>query len=285
MRKKRFDRIQVKRAVQSGLFLGVLCGLAGCVEPTVTPTVTGAPTPTMTSGAVPTPVKETPAPTENTPTPVPVITETPETPTQVPTDAPDITSPEPVVPTKEPGTFPTIEPAVSPTPVPVSTPSPEPKPTVTSEPEVTPTPMPEPTGRPEYETLLQNGWQRSEDFFGCRDIFFSGAFDKTELIASPGRYEYRYTASSDAGIVFSVIGEERMPVQQFLDELTQRDAECLIEPEGEADYSYTYTDGEVMVRGRIYACGEADTEHRMRVEFCCPEDAEVKTEGYGFYLR
>jgi len=158
-------------------------------------------------------------------------------------------------------------------------------PEATVSPDAEETPTPEPTGQPEYDTLLQNGWQRAEDFFGQREIFFSGKFDRTELIAVPGRYEYRYTASSDAGITFSIIGEENVSIQLFLEELAGNSIECHIELEKKNDYRYLYTDGNYTVEGRIYRCGTDDASRCMRVEFRTAAKEELNTEGHEFYLR
>ncbi len=297
MRRNGRNRIQVKRAVATGLFLGVFWCLAACKEPTVPPEATGTPLPTATAEGVPTPV-----PAE--PTKAPVISDSPDKPTPTPVPAPSVSPTAAALPTEKPTATPTAVPAitevVTPTPeaLPTVEPTPEismtptPAPTVspTGEPEVTPTeepatPTPEPTGQPAYDTLIQNGWQRTEDFFGNREIFFSGRFDRTELIAVPGRYEYRYTASSDAGILFSVIGEENAQIQHFLDELAQGMSECIIEREAEEDYRYRYMDGDVTVSGRIYACGTEGIPCRMRIEFRMSGAGELPAEGYEFYLK
>lgn len=273
MRKKKVLFVKAKRAAGAGLFLGILLGLGACTEPVVGPGETNTPVPTVTVGVIPSQVPETPTP-EPTKEPEPTATSAPSAaptatsaPTQTPTPVPK--------PTEEP------EPTVTPVPSATNTPVPTEAPEVL----VTPTPVPLPTGQPEYETLLQNGWQRTGDFFGCREIFFSGKFDRTELSAVPGRYEYRYTASSDEEISFSVIGEEGLTVQQFLDELTQRVPECRMEQEAEEDYRYTYLEGELLVQGRIYACGTQENRNRMRIEFRGPGAGDVTTEGYEFYLK
>lgn len=281
----------------AGLFLGVLAGCCACKSPEIPPEVTNTPVPSVTDSVIPTSEPENP-------TEVPAITEPPATPTTVPsvtpeslpTDTPMPTEDPTAVPTKEPEMTatatpePEVLPTAEPTPELSGTTTPEPVVSPTEEPTATPTPepvtpTPEPTGQPAYDTLLQNGWQRTEDFFGCREIFFSGRFDRTELIAVPGRYEYRYTASSDAEGVFSVIGEEELAVQQFLDELVQESPDCTIEWEAEQDYRYCYTDGEYTVTGRIYACDTEEKVRRMRVEVRVPGTEESPAEGYEFYLK
>lgn len=273
MRRKCLSMVKVRRAACSCLFFGILCCLTGCVKPVVQPDITDTPVPTLTGG-VPTPVPDTP-------TAIPEITGEAGRPTEVPTGVPDNVPTMTTEPVSTPNPSPTTgaEGAIS------ATPKPEEIPTVVPEPTVTPTQAPEPTGQPDYIALLQNGWQRTEDFFGNREIFFSGIFDETEPVVSPGRYEFRYTASSDEGISFLIIGEEELTVQEFLDKLIQGSKECWIEPEGEEDYSYTYTDGEIRVMGRIYACRAEDKVHRMRVEFCSSISTEEQTEGYTFFLR
>lgn len=285
MRRKCFSMRNVRRAACSCLFFGMLCCLTGCVKPVVGPDITDTPVPTLTGG-IPTPVPDTS-------TPVPGITGEEIRPTEEPTGEPD----EVPTMTTEPDSTPHLSPTagaekdVTATPKPEATsttvpePAVSPEPTVIPDPDVTPTQVPVPTGQPDYMALLQNGWQRTEDFFGKREIFFSGIFDETEPVVSSGRYEFRYAASSDAGVSFSIIGEEELTVQEFLDKLIQGSKECWIEPEGEEDYSYTYTDGDIRVKGRIYACREADKVHRMRVEFCSSVSAEEQTEGYTFFLR
>ena len=271
MRKKRVLFGKAKRAVEAGLFLGVFLGMGACTEPVTRPGVTDTPVPVVTQSPIPSQMPDTPTP-EPTEEPEPTATSAPSaapTATSAPTPTP---VPEP---TEEPEPTATPEPAATVTPVPTEVP----------EISATPTLVPLPTGQPEYETLLQNGWQRTEDFFGTREIFFSGKFDRTELSAVPGRYEYRYTASSDEGISFLIIGEEGVTVQQFLDELAQNVPECLTEREAEEDYRYTYAEGAFTVTGRVYACGTDETKNRMRVEFRRPENEAVLTEGYEFYLK
>lgn len=269
MRRKRFNAGMVRRAVCSGLLLVMLWNLAGCAEPGIQPGSTNTPVPTPTKGAVPTPEQETPTPT---------VTESAKGPTEAPTGKPGDVPEIDVTPTMKPESSPTPQPDITVS----ATPEPTAEPTVA--PELPATPTPEPTGQPEYDTLIRNGWQRTEDFFGYREIFFSGKYDDTQLLAAPGRYEYRYTASEDTGIVFSVIGEEGRPVQQFLDELVQSAFECYIEQEGDEDYRYRYFDNGMLVQGRIYAC-LADGEHRMRIEVRSSAGRDAQAEGYEFYLR
>lgn len=267
MRKRQSRFVREKRAVCAGLFLGVLLCFPACKEPGGQPGITGTFAPTPTEKAV-----LTLAP--GTPTTEPVLTDVPDRPVMFPTETPAVVSPTPV-----PTEGPEMTAAVTPEP----TPEPTEEPTVSPDAEETPTP--EPTGQPEYDTLLQNGWQRAEDFFGQREIFFSGKFDRTELIAVPGRYEYRYTASSDAGITFSIIGEENVSIQLFLEELAGNSIECHIELEKKNDYRYLYTDGNYTVEGRIYRCGTDDASRCMRVEFRTAAKEELNTEGHEFYLR
>lgn len=309
-----------KRAVATGLFLGMLCSLLCCVRPTVQPGGTPAPTaspvpegptgqvsltPTPEVGGVtgyPTPEAPTGEP-DISPTPVtgsaisvtPAVTQsitvTPETPTEEPEISPGpvtggAVSVTPGV-TQKP--VPTDKPVITmpPEPTPELSPEPSPAPVVTPGP--TPTPE-EPTGipvpeiQPDYETLLQNGWQRAEDFFGNREIYFSGIFKQTELLTEEGYYEYRYTVPEDGTVVFSLIGEE-LPVQSLLDDLTQKGASCVIREEGENDYSYEYTEKGKRVSGRVYACTVDGKEYRMRIEMRYPASVESQTEHYEFYLK
>ncbi len=268
---RRFSKQWKKRAVCSGLFFGVFFGAAGCVTPAVQPEITNTPEPVVTDTVKPTPVPTAPTATPEV-LPTPTLEPTPE-PTLLPTATPE--------PTETPAPLPT------PTPLPVEVPTLTPAMTPTPEllPTATPTPTPVPTGMPDYVTLLQNGWQRTEDFFGCREIFFSGKFDRTELFAEEERYEYRYTSSAEEGIVLCVIGEVGVQVQQFLDELIQGNETCRIEPEGDEDYNYVYTVGDVSVEGRVYACHTEGKEGRMRVEFHRPVPEAEQPEGYDFYLR
>lgn len=281
MCRKKVLFVKAKRAAGTGLFLGVLLGLGACTEPAVHPGVINTPVPVVTEGPILSQVPDTPTP-EPTKVPVPTATSVPGgSPAATATAMPTLR------PTPTPESVPI--PVITVTPLPSATPEPSvtPESTVPPEAEVTPeaTPGPELTRQPEYETLMQNGWQRTEDFFGYREIFFSGKLDRTELSTAPGRYEYQYTASSDAGIFFSIIGEEGVSVQQFLDELTQTVPDCLTEREAEEDYRYTYTEEAFLVTGRIYACGTAENVRRMRVEFRQPATGDVMTEGYEFYLK
>ncbi len=301
MRKENYAGKYKKRmALVCLLFVtaGAACVKTGIPEdglPTATPlsgptgTVTGEP---VTAEPVPTPEQLPVSPTEQ-----PRITETMQ-----PSVTPEVTEgPESVLtpePTEEPTATPTpfVDPVVTPEPLPTATEAPEqgiteePLPTVTPEPDVTEEPLPTitpeplPTGAPDYNALLQNGWQRTEDFFGNREIVFPGIFDFTELIAKEGRYEYRYTVGGDATRLFCIIGEEDSGVQPFLDELEQVYAGCSIFPEGEEDYRYIYTEGDVEVKGRVYSCNTEEKVRRMRIEFHYPA-GEPQTEGQDFYLR
>lgn len=266
MHRGKIRSVQGKRAAWAGLFLGVLFGVSACVKPVIQPGTTGTPVPSPTGAVLPTPE-------QGTPTTEPVLTEAPG----LTTGTPGVTSGITVGPTSvvTPGVGPdmTAGPEVTSTPVPTVTP------------DLFGTPTPEPTGLPEYDTLLQSGWQRTEDFYGSKEIFFSGKFDQTELIAVPGRYEYRYTASSDPEISFSVIGDEITPIQQFLDELVGKAIECYIERETETDYRYLYTDGEYTVEGRVYDCGTEGMTRCMRVEFRKAGMEENIAEGHEFYLK
>ena len=286
--KRKHDGKLKKRAVCTGLFLAVLFGISGCVspvQPTITPGETGTPNPVPTEELPPEPTG-TPAVTEPVGTPAvgptkPVlVTGTP---------SPEATSEVRPTPENTPTPEVTGEAVNRPTPAPTNEVTPE----LTGEPEQTPTPLPDaeitespmPTPCPEYDTLLQNGWQRTEDFFGNREIFFAGLFTETQLRAEEGRYEYSYTVTENPFVSFSVIGEENQPLQLFLDDLGQKGTECVIVQEGESDYSYTYIEELVTVRGRVYSCPENENTHRMRVELRYPWAEESSTEGYDFYLR
>ena len=273
-----------KGAVCAGLFLGIWLGLSGCVEPTVGPGVTNTPVPMATEGVKPTPSLEQP-----TSTPVPQVTEPAVKPTVAPTaepaETPELTPPVFVTPTERPEATPAITPESTATPRPQEGITEFPTLTPEVSPEPTMTPIPLPTAIPEYDTLLQNGWQRTEDFFGCREIFFSGKFDDAEPVIGEESYEFSYRAVSDVSVLLRIIGEEEMSLQPFLDELRQNRPECLIEQEGPEDYSYAYVDGKTQVNGRIYACRNGEKEDRMRVEFYSPAGSDMQTEGYGFYLR
>lgn len=289
MSRRSFEPIGKKGAAYCGLFFGVWLGLAGCVTPTVEPGITNTPTPMATEG-----VKPTPEPEAVTVTPVPQVPESVVKPTVAPTagptEGPEMTPSGVAEPTECPVVTATMVPEVSVTPelqeweiTTVLSPTPE----VTAEvlPEPTMAPVALPTAMPEYDTLLQNGWQRTEDFFGCCEIFFSGKFDDAESVVEEGSYEFCYRAISDVSVLLRIIGEEGMGVQPFLEELRQNRPGCRIEQEGPEDYSYTYIEGKTQVTGRIYACGDAKEENRMRVEFYSLAGVDLETEGYGFYLR
>lgn len=293
MRQRNYNGKHVKRAVRAGLFLGVLCCLAGCVKPPSQPPVTSTPQPEVTPAE---PMQPTMEP-ELSATPIPP-TMTPEpSPTPVlPTVTPDPTPTPPVETGSSPTPVPTPEqdPVVSPDPALTVTPDvtpteeilPDPTPEITVTPEAVPTlsPTPVPTGMPEYDALLQNGWQRTEDFFENRGIYFSGRFRETELIREEGSYGYRYIAPEEPEIALLIMGEEA-GVQLLLDELMQREGACDILQEGPEDYSYLYVAGDSMVKGRVYACYVAEQEYRMRVELHYPALWDTQKEGYDFYLR
>lgn len=265
-----------KRAVCAGLFLGMWLSIGGCVTRPAGTEHTNTPGPTGTES-----IQQTPEPM--TATPVPPVTVKP---TVEPTESPEMTPPVTAVPKITPE----ITPESTPTP-PLQegtvTEAPSATPEITPEitPEPTKAPAPLPTAVPEYDTLLQNRWQRTEDFFGCREIFFSGKFDDAEAVVGDGTYEFSYRAISDVSVLLRIIGEEENGVQPFLDELGKKWPECLITKEGPEDYSYGYVDGKTQVSGRVYACRDGEKEHRMRIEFYCLSGVDMQTEGYGFYLR
>lgn len=290
MRKDMHRSEIVKRAACAGLFLGILCAWRGCSRPTVQPDVTNVPSPVGTQEPGNTKIPD-----------IPETTKTPEKndetgkPTKEPEMTPSLTPTLSPVPTGKPSAspVPTKEPEIPPTPVPGITPEPTPEATpilsvtVTVLPTSLPTetPLPLPTDLPDYGTLLQNGWQRTEDFFGKREIYFSGIFDATGMIAVPGRYEYRYTALGEAGVELVLIGEEEMSVELFLDELPQKDTDCLVYSEGEDDYAYSYSLDGRSIRGRVYACETDGKVNRMRVELICPSEQPEAKEWHEFYLK
>ena len=179
---------------------------------------------------------------------------------------------------------PTLEPGDTTTPVAEATTTPEPEVTVTPEPKITSTPEVTSAPMPDYNALLQNGWQRTEDFFGCREIFFSGQFTETELIAEEGHYEYCYRMNGDMTSRLKIIGETAL-LQEFLDELAQKGTACVILQEEESLYGYVYTEEGMIVKGKVYTCVTEGEEHRMRVEVHYPENEEEKSEVFDFYLR
>lgn len=289
MCRKSFKPTGKKRAACLGLFLCILLGVSGCTKPTEGPESTNTPIPMATEG-----VKPTPAPVPTTVTPVPPVTKPVVKPTVAPTveptDVPEVIPTVAVTPTECPVTKPVVVPESTATPGPqegdiTEAPSPTPKVTPDISPEPTETPTPLPTAIPEYDTLLQNGWQRTEDFFGCREIFFSGKFDDAEPVIGEGSYEFSYRSVSDVSVLLRIIGEEGMGLQPFMDDLRKKHPECLITQEGPEDYSYAYVEGKTQVYGRIYACGDGETANRMRVEFYSLAGSDIQTEGYGFYLR
>lgn len=269
MSRRRNGFLTGKRAVCAGLFLGVVLSVSACTKPVVQPGVTGSPEPSPTAEA-----GQTPAP--GGPTQKPVLTDVPvATPADVPSGVPSVTGDPQLTPTGLPEI--TTGVTANPSATPVA------EPTGSVNPDASPTP--EPTGQPEYGTLLQSGWQRTEDFFGRREVFFSGKFDRSELIAVPGRYEYRYTSSSDSTVSFSVIGEEGLDLQQFLDDLIRDSLECYIEMEGPNDYWYLYTEGTHTIEGRVYDCSTDTTVRCMRTEFRSTVVEETLKEGHEFYLK
>ncbi|MGN1084550.1 MAG: hypothetical protein ACI4QX_06075, partial [Lachnospiraceae bacterium] len=218
------------------------------------------------------------------PTNLPTVTEPTKAPTAEPTESP---TPAPTMPE-----LPTVAPTEKPssTPEPTGTPLPTPTEPVTATPTELPlptsAPTPLPTGTPDYSALIRSGWQRTEDFFGQREVYFSGIFDRAELIASPGRYEYVYTASSEETVRFSVIGEENAEAESFLNVLTERYPDCRIISEGEKDYSYRYTTEGKTVCGRVYACPQGEQPNRMRMEMVFLPERELSgQEEYSFYLQ
>lgn len=291
-KRNRFDR---RKAAYAGLLLLGACIAGGCKEPATSGKVTEAPMLTATIAPRPTETEKPtatvmPQPTEIT-EPTAMVTIKPfYTPTVEPTEA--------VTPTTMPMIASTATPTVEPTERPTSTPTVEPTVTVTPtiEPtsvitvaptaEPTPIPSPVPTAYPEYDTLIQSGWQRTEDFFGEHEIFFSGMFDTVELVAVPGLYEYQYTVTTNAEVSFSILGEEGEFVHSVLEALLALYPECLVTVEGEGDYSYKYTAQGQTVSGRVYDCTQGEQANYMRVELVYPaENENYGNEGYAFYIK
>ena len=276
-----------KRALLVCLLFAMCVG--GCMRREVPTDISPTPIPFhgVTEGVTPEPVTAEPVAPSPEPTKEPVTEATPTpsaeplpTPEPLPTATPESTvTPEPL-PTATPES--TVTPELLPTEIPESTVTPEPLPTEI--PESTTTPEPLPTNAPDYGTLLQNGWQRTEDFFGCREIVFPGIFNRTELMTKEGYYEYRYTTDNEDGLLFRIVGEDEVGIQPFLDELEQVYAGCVVVPEGAEDYRYSYTEEDTMIKGRVYACNAGERKRRMRIEFCYPAE-EAQAEGYEFYLR
>lgn len=272
VRKKRFAGTYAKAMVVACLLFAMI--QSGCAKTVVQPGDVSSPNPKPTLGDAllteavtvtvsPTPTQEVQKGPENTPEPtVPSRT----------TGQPEIS----LAPTQE--AVPTSEPAIT------VTPTVKPTPTEAVKEEVPVTQEPLPTGVPDFTALLQNGWQRTEDFFGEREIFFPGRFNCTELLTDEGRYEYRYTTPENDEAVFCIIGENDMTVQPFLDGLEQDRSDCRITTEGEEDYSYMYTDGVLIVKGRVYACAKGENMAQMRIELRYPAEL-MQTEGYEFYLK
>lgn len=273
-----------KKAAYVGLLLGSLCLMSGCRTTEVSGKVTESPEPTATDQPT---MTEYPTMTEQpTATNQPSATDTPS-PSNTPTVTPGTEPTE--VPTKEPTPVPTVP--ERPTPVPTPEPSATPTAKPTSPATVSPAPTFSPTGTPvlteapDYTALIQSGWQRAEDFFGKREVYFPGMFDKAEGTAVPGRYEYVYTSEAQEGACFSMIGEEGVTVQQFLDTLAGY-PDCRIVPEGEEDYCYEYTTEGKKVYGRIYSCTQDGQQRRMQMELICLSESELcGQEEYAFYLR
>lgn len=269
--------------------IGTLCLLlmvavaGGCKKPVSNP-VTQTPSPTATIAptlpVVSPPVGVTPEPTA-TPEPEPTVTLEP-TATIEPTATPEPTPEPTATPTPTPEPLPTPTPEVTVEPTPEITQMPVEEVTPTPMPTFTPTPMPTPV--PEYDALLQNGWQRAEDFFGGHEIFFSGKFDAVETITETGRYEFLYTVTGEEGISFRVIGEEERTANDFLAELAASQPMAVVVPEDMTDFSYTYVDNGSVVKGRVYDSVGGAIANRTRIEYRCPEERYLD-EGNEFYIR
>lgn len=283
-----------KRAAGIGLFFGMLWCVGGCEKPAFSTEVTKTPVPTVTVQPELTKIQSSGKPTQT-----PAATKEPEITEKLPLSSPEpSTAPLPssvpdntLAPAGQPSAVPTEKLPVTPKPSvkPTKLPAPTVAPVIvpTAQPGASPEPSVPPllTPIPEYAALLQNGWQKTEDFFQTREIFFSGIFDHAEIVAATGRYEYQYTSSLKEGIGFAVIGEKDAVAQQFLDELVFEFPDCQIVEEGEEDYSYTYQREETLVTGRVYTCRNGENANRMRIEFYTSAQAEGEMEGYGFYLK
>lgn len=273
---------------------------------TVLPTgelhVTDMPVPTNTATPAPTSTA-TPAPT-STDTPAPTSTATPE-PTSTATPAPTNTA----TPAPRPSLKPTATPVPSVTPVLVGTPVPSltgtpvltgevmptatpklpgtPKPTGegTGTPELSNTPVPEPTVFPEppedYGLLLQNGWQRTQDFFEEKEIYFPGGFVTARITAEDGKYLCEYQKPQDAKTVFLMEGLENAEPNEVLSQL-QEGREPMLLREEEAGTRYCYWQENKVISGIVYACQNGAV---MRLEMQSRiEDKEELPKEF-FYVR
>lgn len=266
--------------------------LTGTAIPTLSPSVTEAPvSPTVT--------KE---PDIGFPTKPPaVITNTPPaaltiTPTKSVTEIAEVSKAPTKTPTKEPTKEPDLPSTKSPTatPIPFASITPSVTAVITIPPEnpITPTKAPEdnpdktmtPTPVPDFDRLVAEGFTRTEDFFGKRQIYFLNLFSDATLSTTSSTYRFDYKAEQNPEFIFSIIGEERKSSASFPTELSDDCEEFVFDKEAEGDYAYSFHRGSQMVIGRVYDCKSEAETHRIRVELTFPVSMEVSDEPY-FFLQ
>lgn len=264
----------------------VTSGVSPTLQPTYTiePTITGSvPTPTSHPSEIPTVTPEI----TKVPTMVPTVTKVPtKIPTVTVSPTPEVVTPGAVTPSVvTPGAV-TVSPApeVSVTPNPEISITPEPMPTLPLTP--MPTVKPEPTPAPDYDALMNGGWQRTEDFYGSRDIYFSAGFEPEGMVTEPERYGFFYYVPDDDSVSLSVMGEDGVTASRYREQLQEQYFECEIIEEQQEDYTYRYRTDDVTVYGRVYTTRNGENVGRMRIELSYRGDPDkALEEGYFVYLK
>ncbi len=243
----------------------------GVEQPTVTPKLTGSP-------------KLSPTTSEGLLTRIPVPTKAPETTTGVtPTEKPVPTGSPTPAPTPEqtatPSPTPVIEPPLSPTPTEAPAPTELPTPTLEPEPTEAPVATPSPVAEKpvDFEALLQHGFQYTEDFFGEKEIYFSGVFLNAATESGKGMYRCEYRAN-DSTAVFVLCGREASGLSALMEQLEAQGAEFVFYEQN--GIGYRYRTGERLVSGRIYACSNNAV---MQIEL--QSDTEDELQSLVFYVR
>lgn len=303
---------QMKRAACCGLLLfgAAFLGACGCNKQPVGGKVTEIPVPTG-------------SPTKAVPTldvsnyVTPVVSVTPEltkavgatlTPELVPSEAIPSVSPEvtpettpeltpeatPTESVMEPTPAPTMEPELPPEITPEITTEPTPEPTLIPEiteqpqPEITPTPIPEfsdaERGPAEVSVLIADGWQRTEDFYGEKEIYFPGSFSESDLTVATDRYLCTYRTKERTDITFLIEGNDSLQTAEWLEQFLTDHPEAEIYRYATRHYVYRYTEEGTIVFGHVYDC-TVKRDRMTRVEIKYPAEPTESGESVVFYIR
>lgn len=133
----------------------------------------------------------------------------------------------------------------------------------------------------DYDLLLQNGWQRTQDFFEEKEIYFPGGFVTARIVVEDGKYLCEYQKLQDAETVFLMEGLEKAEPQEVLSQL-QEGREPVLLREEEVGTRYCYLQENKVISGIVYAC-QNGAVIRLELQSRIEDKKELPKEF--FYVR